>query len=114
MAYTTGDRKRRKRKKRYRINRVRMTMSVLILIVIVYFGVQIRNVVKLREEQAALKSQNKKLTQEVEDMNDELKEIDDKNYIEKRARLELKMIKPGETLFIIDNGDDSSDSSSGN
>jgi cell division protein DivIC len=107
MAYSnTG--KRRKRKKRYRINRLRMTMSVIVLIIIVYFGVQVRNVIRLRKEQAELKAQNKELKQEVEDMNDELKDINDKNYIEKRARLELKMIKPGETLFIIDNGDDSS------
>lgn len=102
--YEERRRKRHKRKK-YRINRLRFSIFIITLIVILVFGAQVVNIVKLRQEQAELKSTNKELKQKVADMNDELKSIDDKNYIEQKARQELKMVKPGEKLYIIDNSD---------
>lgn len=96
---------RRRRKKRVRINKTRMALTVIILVVGVFFALSVKNIVDLRIEQHHLKKQNVELKAEKKKLEAELKNVNDKNYIEEQARTQLNMIKPGEILYITDDDD---------
>ncbi|MGE9876100.1 FtsB family cell division protein [Hornefia butyriciproducens] len=93
-----------RRKKRVRINKTRMALTVVILIVGIIFALSVKNIVDLRIEQKNLKKENVELKAEKKKLEAELKNVNDKNYIEEQARTQLNMIKPGEILYIT--GDD--------
>ena len=93
-----------RRKKRVLINKTRMALTVVILIVGIIFALSVKNIVDLRIEQKNLKKENVELKAEKKKLEAELKNVNDKNYIEEQARTQLNMIKPGEILYIT--GDD--------
>ena len=52
----------------------------------------------------------KELNDEKAALQEELKNVNDLDYIEEQARNQLKLIKPGEILYILENeGEDISD-----
>ena len=59
-------------------------------------------IVLLKIEQSELKEQQKALKEKRTKLKNELKNIDDKNYIEEQARKQLNMVKPGEILYMIE------------
>ncbi|MDD5921981.1 MAG: septum formation initiator family protein [Eubacteriales bacterium] len=101
------ERKLKKSRKKRRISTSRLIMFGVLLIIVLLFAVSVRNVWTLRAEQKELKRENKQLTVQKAKLQKELKNVNDKNYIEKQARQQLKLIKPGETLFIIEDEQDS-------
>ena len=56
----------------------------------------------MKIEQSELKEQQKALKEKRTKLKNELKNIDDKNYIEEQARKQLNMVKPGEILYMIE------------
>ena len=66
------------------------------------FRSSIRKIVLLKIEQSELKEQQKALKEKRTKLKNELKNIDDKNYIEEQARKQLNMVKPGEILYMIE------------
>ena len=56
---------------------------------------------KLLSENSELKKQNTELTKQKKSLENELKNVNKPEYIEEQAKLQLKLIKPGETLFIL-------------
>ena len=114
----SNKRPRRGRRKKYRINKLRLSLSAIILILVIMVSVSIKNVISLRIEQGQLKSQNVELKDQKTKLKEEFKSINNLDYIEEQARIQLKLIKPGETLYILKdknekNGDSSASSSSG-
>ena len=73
-----------------------------IVALLVVCGISVRNIIKLHAEQDALKEENEKLQEEKANLEIELKNVKDLDYIEEQARKLLKMIKPGEVLFVLD------------
>ena len=96
-----------KKKKRIRINRGRMALTVIVVLLIAGLGMSVKNIFDLRAEQKALTEQNKALAVEKNSLEEELENINDYDYIEEQARIQLKLIKPGEILYILD--DDTSE-----
>lgn len=92
----------RKKRIRYRFDKTRLLISLILLAFLVTFGVSVKNIVDLKIEQAELRKENSQLLKEKIKLNNELKHINDDNYIEEQARNQLNMIKPGEILYLID------------
>ena len=88
--------------KKVRINGGRMVLTILVVVLVLVLLMSVRGIFALRAEQKALKEQNEALLLEKETLKDELKNVSDKEYIEEQARIQLKLIKPGEILYILD------------
>lgn len=93
-----------RKKKKPVLNRARIIACIVILLVGAVVGVSLKNIISLKIEQSRLEKENQKLTQEKKDLEEELENIGSKEYIEKEAREVLKMVKPNEKLFIIEDG----------
>lgn len=79
-------------------------MTVIVVVMIAVVGVSVRNIFSLRAEQSKLQTANSQLTAEKASLKDELKNVNDYDYIEEQARIQLKLIKPGEVLYILNDG----------
>lgn len=90
------------KKKKIKINRGRLILTVIVLVLIAVVGMSVKNIFDLRAEQEELKEQKKDLLQEEQSLKEELKNVNDLDYIEEQARIQLRMIKPGEILYITD------------
>ena len=101
-----------KKKKKVKINKTRVTLTVIVIALIAVVGVSVKNVFDLKAEQQQLKEQNRQLQSEKESLTEELDNVNDLDYIEEQARIQLRMIRPGEILYILndtenqDNGDE--------
>lgn len=92
----------KKKKKKMKINRGRLILTAIVLVMIAVVGMSVKNIFDLRAEQEELKQQKKNLLQEEQSLKEELKNVNDLDYIEEQARIQLRMIKPGEILYIND------------
>lgn len=89
-------------RKKQRINKSRMAMSLIVMILIIVLGVSIKNIFVLQAEKKALTEEKEALLLEKESLQDELESVSDTEYIEEQARIQLKLIRPGEILYILD------------
>lgn len=89
-------------KKKMKINRGRLILTAIVFVLIAVVGMSVKNIFDLRAEQDSLKQQKKNLLQEEQSLKEELKNVNDLDYIEEQARIQLRMIKPGEILYITD------------
>lgn len=92
-------------KKRRKYNLPRITLTIFIIIAMVVVAVSLRNIFSLRAEQKELKSINKALLAEKASLQEELKNVNDFEYIEEQARIQLRLVKPGEILYILEDED---------
>ena len=89
-------------KKRTRFNGSRLAVTVFVGALVVVLLMSVGTIFSLRAEQKALKEENSALLLEKESLQDELENVSDKEYIEEQARIQLKLIKPGEILYILE------------
>ncbi len=90
--------------KKVRYNWPRIIIIIAVIVAIGYALFLAKDTVSLLKENSDLKKQNKQLTQEKKDLTKELKNVNTPEYIEEQAKLQLKLIRPGETLFILGDG----------
>lgn len=95
-------REQRRKKKKMHLNMSRLLFRVVIVVLVCVTALSIRKIVLLKIEQSELKEQQKALKEKRTKLKNELKNIDDKNYIEEQARKQLNMVKPGEILYMIE------------
>lgn len=88
--------------KKVRVNGGRMVLTIIVVVLVLALLMSVKGIFTLRAEQKALKEQNEALLLEKESLKDELENVSDKEYIEEQARIQLKLIKPGEILYILD------------
>lgn len=100
---------RRKTRKKVRINHGRMAMTVIVILLIAVLGMSVKNIFVLQAEKKALTAEKEALLLEKESLQDELKNVSDAEYVEEQARIQLKLIKPGEILYILENDKDKED-----
>ena len=93
--------------KRVRYNWLRIIVISIIVVSLIYGIFIVKNMAKLLSENSELKKQKTELTKQKETLEKELKDVNKPEYVEEQAKLQLKLIKPGETLFIL-GGDDTS------
>ncbi len=88
------------RQKKQRKNRrlVHFLATLLIVGLLAYSAIDI---VSLRMQQKEVLKQNEELKKEKEEKENELKNAEDEEYVRQKARETLKLIMPGETLYVV-------------
>ena len=94
--------KRRRTKKRRRTG----VYVLVIVLVLAVFGMLLHNVIGLKMEQHELEAKKVELEKKKKELKEEKKAVSDNDYIEEQARKQLKMIKPGEILYILPDEED--------
>ena len=80
-----------------------ITYAVIILAIIAAIGLSAINIISLKAEYKEAMEVKNQLTEQKEAMEEQLKESSKDKYIENEARQQLRMVKPGETVFIVPN-----------
>ena len=93
-------RKRRRRRRQLRKKRMRMLIMILIFACLVTMCG--REIFRLKAENYALKKQHAELEAERDRLAKELKNVGNKDYIKDQARKQLRLLDPGELLFVFD------------
>lgn len=89
-------------KKKKRINPGRLILTVIIVVLIFFAAISVKNIVSLHVEKNELEEENARLEDEKDRLQNELENADDLEYIEEQARQQLRMVMPGEVLYIIE------------
>jgi len=90
----------------------KITRNIFVYLVIAVFvlsvaGFSVFRIVELKLETKELVAQQQALIEEKEKLTEQLKNVNNPEYIEQEARKQLKMIMPGETLYVLpDDSDD--------
>lgn len=95
-----------------RIGRIITIIFVVVLAIVVLRGCI--STFQLKSEQAEVEKTYADLQEKKADLEEELKYINTPEYIEQTARDMLKMVKPGEILYIIRGKEDADDGASAN
>lgn len=90
----------RVKKKRKKLNGGRLLLTAVIILLLIVCALSLKKIITLHGEQADLKAKNKALTEQKASLEEELKNVSDLDYIEEQARKQLKMVKPGEVLYV--------------
>ena len=89
-------------KKKKRINPGRLILTVIIVVLIFFAAISVKDIVSLHVEKNELEEENARLEEEKDRLQNELENADDPEYIEEQARQQLRMVMPGEVLYIIE------------
>lgn len=101
-------------KKKMKFNPGRLILSVIIVVLLIVAAMSVKNIISLHVENNDLEAEHARLEDEKNQLQNELDNADDPEYIEEQARQQLRMVKPGEVLYIIeDAGEKASQAASG-
>ena len=89
------------RRKTVKIVRRRVIYSVIFLIIVVIIGLSVYHLISLKMEEARAQTELEALEHQKRDLEEELSHIGSQEYIEQQARQELRMILPGEILYVL-------------
>ena len=64
-----------------------------------------REIVRLKAENLSLRRQHTQLLEERDRLQKELENVDNKEYIKDQARKQLRLLDPGELVFIFEDGE---------
>ena len=79
-----------------------LLIAVLVLIVLAaLFGRNTYQIIQLSNEKKIQEQKLEELEESINRLNEELQRVTSDEYIEQQAREQLKMIYPGETLYVI-------------
>lgn len=93
---------RRRKQKRRRF----FLYAVVIIALLAIVGFSGYRIVVLKMEESQLRKEQARLEQEKKDKEEELQMVNDPEYIEQQARKQLRMIMPGETLYMLPSKED--------
>lgn len=82
-------------------NRKTLVYCGAILFIVVILGFSIFNVYSVKKEYEKTLAEHNALLKTKEDLQEELKHVNEPDYIEQQAREQLKMVKPGEVMYIL-------------
>jgi len=89
-----------------KLARRRIVYGLIFIIISVIIGFAVFNLISLKIEEANAIAELEALKEERDRLEEELSHIDSDEYIEQQARRELRMILPGETLYVLKNKED--------
>ena len=92
----------KRKKSRRKVSVFTVIYWIIVIALILTIGFVIKNIISLHLEKNRLEKEEQELLNTKEELNAELENVDDLEYIEEQARKLLKMIKPGEVLYILD------------
>ena len=86
-------------------------LSVLAFVAVFFLLVTMfgRDIVRLKAENRALKKQQIALEKQRDELKEELKNVDNQEYIREQARKQLKLLNPGEILFTFEDDEAADD-----
>ena len=90
-----------KKRKLKQVSRNIFFYLVMALIIISVVGFSVFRIVDLKLEERQLLAQQEALIQEKEKLKEQLENVNNPEFIEQEARKQLKLIMPGETLYIL-------------
>ena len=93
-----------RRKKKIVRNRIRLLIIAAILVVV--FGFSIYKIISLNVERIKLRNEQTKLLEQKKEYKKESENVNSLEYVEKKAREDLKLVLPGEIIYSIPNGKD--------
>lgn len=86
--------------------RRRLIAAGIFVVMLLVVGFSAYNIINLKMEQKDLLAEKKQLEEQKNNLNSELKTVNDPDYIEQQARKQLKLVLPGETLFVLQDDKD--------
>lgn len=92
-------------KEKRHLNKVKLLKTVVALLIITVIGFSGKSIVDLTIEKKQLEARQQALKIEKQNLETELENIDSLEYIEEQARIQLKLIKPGETLYLVEDNE---------
>ena len=93
---------RRSHRKRKQTRKKRLTVLAMILAFILLATMCGKDIVRLKAENVALKRQQAELKKERDELRAELGSTSEQEYIRDQARKQLRLLNPGELLFVWD------------
>jgi cell division protein FtsB len=109
-AFAAQVEQRRRARDKKRIAKKRRTVILLVIILALLMTMCGREIVRLKAENIALKKQQKELKAERDSLSEELEKSRDRDYVEEKARDQLRLLNDGEILFLFDEDNGSKDS----
>ena len=88
------------------IKRKTVMLIVFIAVFVLLATMCGKDIVRLKAENIALKKQQAELEKQRDELKEELKNVNDPQYIREQARKQLRLLNPGEILFTFDDGED--------
>ena len=82
-------------------NRRRLMIGIVVMVIIGLISFTVINIISLKKEQHDMKEQKQELQDEKEQLEKELEQANDLKNLEEQARDQLRLIKPGETIYIF-------------
>lgn len=76
-------------------------IGIVVMIIIALISFTVINIISLKKEQHDIKEQRKELQEEKEQLEKELEQAGDLKNLEEQARDQLRLIKPGEIIYIF-------------
>jgi len=81
------------------------TVAIALLAFALLVTVCGRDILRLKAENVALKKQQAELEKQRDALKEELKTVNDPEYVREQARKQLRLLNPGEILFTFDDGE---------
>lgn len=75
--------------------------AAIIIVIVAVIGVSIYNIVSLKKEQKEIRQQQEALIEERAELKQELKHLKNPDYIEEQARAQLRLVMPGEKIYVF-------------
>ncbi|MGL4485050.1 MAG: FtsB family cell division protein, partial [Anaerovoracaceae bacterium] len=92
----------KRRKKRYQLkNRRTLIVFFVCLGILFLIGTTTYKLISVKMDEKTLLTQQESLLEQKARLKDELTHLNDPDYIEEQARNQLRLIMPGETIFIL-------------
>ena len=88
------------------IKRKTLMLIVFIAVFVLLATMCGKDIVRLKAENIALKKQQAELEKQRDELKEELKNVNDPQYIREQARKQLRLLNPGEILFTFDDGEE--------
>lgn len=93
---------RKKRQRQSGMGKItKMLIFILLIWAIAFAALQVYNMYRINADYKNVLIENTKLKKERESLKEELKHVNEPEYIEQQAREQLKMVKPGEVMYIL-------------
>lgn len=93
---------RKKRQRQSGMGKItKMIILILLIWAIAFAALQVYNMYRINADYKKALIENTKLKKERESLKEELKHVNEPEYIEQQAREQLKMVKPGEVMYIL-------------
>lgn len=85
----------------------------VILIMLAIAGASVYNIASLKQEQKEVLQEQQRLKAEKNELEEELKHLEDPDYIEEQARAQLRLVMPGESIYVFPKTDRENDAAKG-